>query len=97
VPYQSFCIFCKAGGEFGGEGNQAYHPAADLVEKFRIAQGKAKSKKRMALEEEMKSGRGGRDGQPFLGVNPDQKFLCLASSRPVKAKDELGRTVVKFL
>ena len=39
VPYQSFNNFVKAGGAWGGKDNQAYHPAAALVEKVRIALG----------------------------------------------------------
>mmetsp|Transcript_110791 Transcript_110791/g.203100 ORF Transcript_110791/g.203100 Transcript_110791/m.203100 type:complete len:312 (-) Transcript_110791:83-1018(-) len=97
VPYQSFCLFYKAGGEFGGVDNQAYRPAADLIEKVRVACKKPKSKKRLGLEAEVAAGRVKRDGQPFLGSNPDGKFLCLPGERPFMARDALGRKVVQFL
>merc|ERR1711879_615487 len=71
TPMQSFSLFNKAGGDFGGADNQAYHPAAQLVEKFRIVTRKPKSKKRLALEAEVASGRAKRDGQPFLGIDPN--------------------------
>ena len=48
VPYQSFNNFMKATGDFGGRDNQAYHPAAQLVEKVRLATGKDKSKMKYA-------------------------------------------------
>ena len=56
MPYQSFNNFMKASGDFGGRDNQCYHPAADLVERLRLATGKAKSKKRKALEAEVDAG-----------------------------------------
>lgn len=96
TPMQSFVLFSKAGGDFGGADNQAYHPAAQLVEKFRIVTKKPKSKKRLALEAEVASGRAKRDGQPFLGVDPSGKFLCLGGERPFMARDELGRKIVQY-
>lgn len=51
-----FRFIQQSGGDFGGADNQAYHPAAQLVEKFRIVTNKAKSKKRLALEVEVANG-----------------------------------------
>lgn len=96
TPMQSFSLFNKAGGDFGGADNQAYHPAAQLVEKVRIVTKKPKSKKRLALEAEVANGRAKRSGQPFLGVDPGGKFLCLAGERPHLARDELGRKIVQY-
>ena len=78
----------------------AAHGGPGYIEKFRIATSKPKSKKRKAIEAEMAAGRMKRDGQPFLGVDPDAKFFCFAGERPVLSRDELhvhvGRKVVKF-
>ena len=91
VPYQSFNNFVKAGGSHGGKDNQAYRPAAALVEKVRIALGKPKSAKRKALEAEVAAGRVDlrTGGGPRLGADPDGKFYCLPGSH--LAKDALGR------
>ena len=76
TPYQSANLFLKAGGDYGGVDNQAYHPLANLVEKLRSACKKSKSKKRVELEAEVAAGRVQRNGQPFLGADPSGKFLC---------------------
>ena len=90
VHYQSFNNFTKAGGAWGGKDNQAYHPAAALVEKVRIALGKPKSAKRKALEAEVADGIvSRRTGGPNLGLDPDGKYLMLAGMR--MTKDSLGR------
>lgn len=96
TPGQSFTLFYKAGGDYGGVDNQAYRPAATLVEKLRIACKKSKSQKRLALEAEVAAGRVSRDGHPFLGVDPHGKFLCRAGERPILARDLLGRKIVRF-
>lgn len=97
APYQSFNLFLKATGEFGGEKNQVYHRAAQLVEKFRIARGQPKSQKRLGIEAELKAGRTNFDGSPFLGVDPHSKVLCMEGTRPVMARDALGRRTVRFV
>ena len=84
----------KATGDFGGRDNQAYHPAAQLVEKVRLATGKDKSKKRKALEAEMDSGIcDRRTGGPRLGLDPNGKYLMPAGSPFHMVKDALGRNV----
>ena len=94
MPYQSFNNFMKATGDFGGRDNQCYHPAAELVEKLRLATGKDKSKKRKALEAEMDSGIvDRRTGGPKLGLDPTKKYLMPAASPLYMTKDELGRNV----
>ena len=93
VPYQSFNNFVKAGGSHGGKDNQAYRPAAALVEKIRIALGKPKSAKRKALEAEVAAGRvDSHTGGPRLGADPDGKYLVMRGS--YLAKDSLGRYYV---
>jgi hypothetical protein len=95
VPYQSFNNFMKASGEFGGNENQAYHPAATLAEKLRIATGKPKTKKRKALEAEMEVGAGNpRTGGPNLGLDPNGKYLVLPGAG--LAKDSLGRYTISY-
>ena len=95
VPYQSFNNFMKATGEFGGRDNQAYHPAAQLVERLRLATGKEKSKKRKALEAEMDDGIVDRHtGGPKLGLDPNGKYLVPAGMPLFFTKDELGRNVM---
>mmetsp|Transcript_25424 Transcript_25424/g.73338 ORF Transcript_25424/g.73338 Transcript_25424/m.73338 type:complete len:305 (-) Transcript_25424:237-1151(-) len=96
VPAQSLTQFCKAGGDFGAAGNRAYRPAAELVEKVRVALKMPKSKKRLGLEAEVAAGRVEPDGQPFLGVNPKERCFCLAGDRPVLVRDALGRRVVEY-
>lgn len=96
ISAQMVSKFINAGGPWGGKDMLVYRPLANLMEKFRIATNKAKSKKRKALEAEMAEGRMQRNGQPFLGVDPNAKFLCLGNERPILARDELGRKVVKF-
>lgn len=96
VPAQSANKFMKAGGDFGGVDNQVYHPFAELVEKFRIACKKPKSKKRQSLENEVAAGRVGEDGHPFLGVDPRGKTWCFAGDRPVISRDDLGRKVIEY-
>ena len=94
VPYQSFNNFMKATGDFGGRDNQAYQPAATLVEKLRIATGKPKSKKRTALEAEMDEGIvDRRTGGPRLGLDPNKKYLVPAHTPLYMAKDHLGRNI----
>ncbi len=95
VPYQSFNNFVKAGGAWGGKDNQAYHPAAALVERVRIALGKPKSAKRKALEAEVASGEvSRRTGGPNLGLDPDGKFYTFPGAR--FAKDSLGRMYIAY-
>lgn len=97
VPYQSFNLFLKATGEFGGGKNQVYHPAAQLVEKIRIARGQPKSQKRLGIEAEIRAGRTNFDGSPFLGMDPNSKVLCMKGTCPVMARDSLGRRTVRFV
>lgn len=94
VPVQSFNKFMNDAGEFGGQGNQAYGPAATLVERFRIATGGAKSKKRKALEDEVSRGIVNSDGGPRLGLDPHGKYLAPAGAS--MSKDELGRYTLNW-
>ena len=95
VPYQSFNNFMKATGDFGGRDNQAYHPAAALVERLRLATGKEKSKKRKALEAEVADGIvDRRTGGPKLGLDPNAKYLVPAGMPLYFTRDELGRNVM---
>lgn len=95
VPYQSFNNFMKATGEFGGRDNQSYHPAAELVERLRLATGKEKSKKRKALEAEVADGIvDRRTGGPKLGLDPEGKYLVPAGMPLYFTKDALGRNVM---
>ena len=95
VPYQSFMKFCNIDtGEFGGDGNQAYRPAAALVEKFRVARGKGKGKKRTALEAEVDAGRCDRDGGPLLGLDPNKRYFAMAGAH--MRKDALGRNFISY-
>lgn len=77
--------FLGAGGEFGGEEMEFYRPCALFCEKVRIFENRPKTKKRKALEEEVETtGRA-----PFLGLNPNKKYLmCPGMSFK---KDALGR------
>ena len=94
VPYQSFNNFMKATGDFGGRDNQAYAPAAALVERLRIATGKPKSKKRKALEAEVEEGVvDRRTGGPKLGLDPHGKYLTFGGAPLHMTKDNLGRNV----
>ena len=95
VPYQSFNNFVKAGGAWGGKDNQAYHPAAALVEKVRIALGKPKSAKRKALEAEVAAGDvSRRTGGPNLGLDPDGKYYTMPGAH--FSKDSLGRLYISY-
>ena len=95
MPYQSFNNFVKAGGQWGGKDNQAYHPAAALVEKVRIALGKPKSAKRKALEAEVAAGDvSRRTGGPNLGLDPDGKYWMMPGAR--FTKDSLGRMQIVY-
>jgi len=92
MPYQSFNNFMKASGDFGGRDNQCYHPAADLVERLRLATGKAKSKKRKALEAEVDAGIvDSRSGGPKLGLDPHGKYWMPVGAPFRMTKDSLGR------
>ena len=94
MPYQSFNNFMKASGDFGGRDNQCYHPAADLVERLRLATGKAKSKKRKALEAEVDAGIvDSRSGGPKLGLDPHGKYWMPVGAPFRMTKDSLGRNV----
>lgn len=74
-PYQSFNNFLKASGEFGGSGNQCYHPAEAFVEQLRVVERRAKTKKRLHLEQEVSAGRlDRRTGGPDLGLDPQGKY-----------------------
>jgi hypothetical protein len=96
VPYQSFMKFCNIdAGDFGGEGNQAYHPAAELAEKFRIARGKGKGTKRSALEAEVATGRVDRcTGGPLLGLDPNKRYMVFPGAH--MTKDALGRHTISY-
>ena len=95
VPYQSFNNFVKAGGAWGGKDNQAYHPAAALVEKVRIALGKPKSAKRKALEAEVAAGDvSRRTGGPNLGLDPYGKYYTMPGAH--FSNDSLGRLYISY-
>jgi hypothetical protein len=95
VPYQSFNNFMKAKGDFGGRDNMSYHPAAELVEKLRVATDKPKSKKRKALEAEMDAGIvDRRTGGPKLGLDPSKKYIVPAGMSLYMKKDSLGRNSI---
>lgn len=96
VSAQMVGKFIRATGPWGGKDMHVYEPLAHLMEKFRIATKKPKSKKRKGIDAEIAAGRVNRNGQPFLGVDPNAKFLCFGGERPVRSRDDLGRTVVKF-
>ena len=82
-------------GDFGGEGNQAYHPAAELAEKFRIARGKGKGTKRSALEAEVATGRVDRcTGGPLLGLDPNKRYMVFPGAH--MTKDALGRHTISY-
>jgi hypothetical protein len=87
--YQLVGKFLNTGGEFGGANQDVYAPMARYVEKCRVALGKPKSKKRVALEAETKPGR-----QPFLGSDPNRKYLAPASAKLFLKKYHIGRTVI---
>ena len=82
--------FLSATGDFGGESQDFYRPAAMFVEKMRVYENRPKSKKRKDLEADAEEQPGKR---PFLGLNPDGKYLCMAGS--VMVKDSLGRRVIR--
>ena len=88
--------FCNIdAGDFGGEGNQAYHPAAELAEKFRIARGKGKGTKRSALEAEVATGRVDRcTGGPLLGLDPNKRYMVFPGAH--MTKDALGRHTISY-
>lgn len=89
VRTSSITKFMESGGEFGGGESESYDGLAAICEKVRIATGKPKSKKRLALEHEV----GRTKKQPFLGVNTQQKMWLSADC--YAAKDGLGRAIVK--
>jgi len=66
---QSFNNFMKAAG--GGSENQAYHRAAALAEKLRIAADKPTCKKRKAPKAEADAS----GARPRLGLDPNGSFL----------------------
>ena len=73
----------------------AYQPAAELVERLRVATGKEKSKKRKALEAEVADGVvDRRTGGPKLGLDPNGKYWVPAGMPLYFTKDALGRNVM---
>ena len=96
VPVQSFNLFYNAGGNFGALQNQAYRPAAKLVEKIRTACGCTESMKRLGLDAEVAFGHRKRNGKPFLGVSPNGKMLCLAGEKPTLSRDALGCQIIEY-
>lgn len=93
VPYQSFNNFMKATGDFGGRDNQAYHPAAEIVERLRLATGKEKSKKRKALEAEMEEGVCDRCGQMPRSPDRPRPHRLAPSPRPIAFSGPLPRPI----
>ena len=87
---QSFNNFMKAAGDFGGSENQAYHPAAALAEKLRIAADKPKSKKRKAIEAEADAS----GARPRLGLDPNGKYWAMPGA--FMTKDSLGRHTLAY-
>ena len=83
--------FLSATGEFGGETQDFYKPAAIFCEKMRVHENRPKSKKRKDLEADAGTQPGKK---PFLGLNPDNSYWCMAGS--VMAKDHLGRNVIRW-
>lgn len=92
VRASSIGKFMNSGGEFGGNESESYHGLAQICEKVRIATGRVKSKKRLALEQES----GKKRRQPFLGVDPNRRMWMSSDEVAYAAKDKLGRTVIKF-
>ncbi|XRB22312.1 hypothetical protein RI054_30g121630 [Pseudoscourfieldia marina] len=78
--------FMSKSGDFGGGEMDMYRPAALFFEKLRVHEGKPKSKKRKALEEEAQ---GRKDKKPFLGLDPNKKYWVMPDT--VAMKDSLGR------
>lgn len=80
--------FMADGGEFGGSEKGCYHSLADFCERVRIATGAKKSRKRLAIEAE------GRQ-VPYLGDDARARYLVPAGTSLYKARDAIGRPVVK--
>ena len=87
-PSNAVGRFMNKGGEFGGREMDIYRPLALLLEKVRVQEGKPKSKKRKALEAEAAS----RPGKaPFLGLDPNARYLVPLGASLAMGKDALGR------
>lgn len=80
--------FRSDGGEFGGSEKSCYHTLAEFCEKIRIVTNTKKSRKRLAIEAE------GAD-IPYLGDDGKGRYLVVAGMSLYKAKDSIGRSVVK--
>ena len=68
--YQLVGKFLNTGGEFGGANQDVYAPMARFVEKCRVALGKPKSKKQLALEAETQPGRRVRPPRALVPIRP---------------------------
>lgn len=95
LPYQSLLKFTQASDEWAASGNQCYPSAAAIVEKVRLVEGRPKSAKRKALEQEVASGETDRrSGGPNLGMDPNGKYWMMPGARMVK--DSLGRHSITY-